>query len=412
VFFLFAAQVTLAQAISVAAARSPALRIATDTYRQTGAAVALSNTPYQPNVTGTLSAVAGSSAPTAQSPSEDLAGVGLVQLVFDGGHVLAQIRTAQATQSAGSGTLARSAQQIAFNVAQTYYNALETRAAVKLALRIVAQDRAQENLIRAQIDAGVASRVDLATAQIPTAQALVQVARTRGQDVAALAAFDNTMGLHANADVEPAQDSAGETSTSQIPNEPATYDAAVEHAMSVRPDYQSAQRALVAANQTLRAAKTLDSPQVGVVANAGVANLPGSGLGTLPNNFVGATITLPFYDQGVRNAQSESASIGVDLQEATLSQTELGIESDVRQALGTLTGARDALVQAESELRTAQEVLVDTQVQYRAGITNLALLLNAQSGLTQAETDRLTAVYALRQAEESYLFALGDLRLP
>jgi outer membrane protein TolC len=69
-------------------------------------------------------------------------------------------------------------------------------------------------------------------------------------------------------------------------------------------------------------------------------------------------------------------------------------------------------VQTESELRTAQEVLVDTQVQYRAGITNLALLLNAQSGLTQAETDRLTAVYALRQAEESYLFALGDLRLP
>ena len=411
-FFLFAAQVTLAQAIAVAAAGSPALRIATDTYRQTGAAVALSRTPYQPNVTATLSAVAGSSAPTAQSPSEDLAGAGLSQLVFDGGHVLAQIRAAEATESAGSGTLARSAQQIAFNVAQAYYNALETRATVELTLRIVAQDRAQEDLIRAQIDAGVASRVDLATAQIPTAQALVQVARARGQDVAALAAFDNTMGLHANAAVEPASDSAGETNASQIPNEPTNYDTAVAHAMSVRPDYQSAQRAVVAANQTLRAAKTLDAPQVSLVANAGVASFPGSGLGTLPNNFVGAAMTLPVYDRGVRNAQSESASIGVDLQEATLSQTELGIESDVRQALGILTGARDALVQAESELRTAQEVLVNTQVQYRAGITNLALLLNAQSGLTQAETDRLTAVYALRQAEESYLFALGDLRLP
>ncbi|MGB7048084.1 MAG: TolC family protein, partial [Candidatus Cybelea sp.] len=270
-FFLFAAQVTLAQAIAVAAARSPALRIATDTYRQTGAAVALSKTPYQPNVTAMLSAVAGSSAPTAQSPSEDLAGAGLSQLVFDGGHVLAQIRAAEATESAGSGTLARSAQQIAFNVAQTYYNALETHATVELTLRIVAQDRAQEDLIRAQIDAGVASRVDLATAQIPTAQALVQVARARGQDVAALAAFDNAMGLHANASVEPASDSAGETNASQIPNEPTNYDAAVAHAMSVRPDYQSAQRAVVAANQTLRAAKTLDAPQVSLVANAGVA---------------------------------------------------------------------------------------------------------------------------------------------
>ena len=280
--------------------------------------------------------------------------------------MLAQIRAAEATESAGSGTLARSAQQIAFNVAQTYYDALETRATVKLALRIVAQDRAQEDLIRAQIDAGVASRIDLATAQIPTAQALVQVARARGQDVAALAAFDNALGLHANANVEPASDPAGEANASEIPGEPTNYDAAVAHAMSVRPDYQSAQRAVVAANQTLRAAKTLDAPQVSLVANAGVASFPGSGLGTLPNNFAGATMTLPVYDRGVRNAQSESASIGVDLQEATLSQTGLGIESDVRQAFGILTGARDALVQTESELRTAQEVLVDTQVQYRA----------------------------------------------
>lgn len=410
-FLLLAAQVTLAQAIAVAAARSPALRIATDTYRLTGANVAISKTPYQPNVTGTLGAIAGSTAPTAQSPSEDQAGLSVTQLVFDGGRVLAQIRAAEATESAGSGTLARSAQQIAFNVAQAYYNALETRAAVNLAVQIVAQDRAQEDLIRAQIGAGIASRVDLATAQIPTAQALVQAARARGQDVAALAVLDNAIGLHADAGVEPADDAASETSASLIPNEPASYDAAVAHAIASRPDYQSAQRSVVAANQTLRAARTLNAPAVNLVANAGAVSFPGSGLGTLPNNYVGATVTIPFYDQGERNAQSASAAIQLDLEEATLSQTELGIESEVRQAFGILAGARDALAQAESELRTAQEVLVDTQVQYRTGITNLALLLNAQSGLTQAQEDRLGAVYALRQAEQSYLFALGDLRL-
>jgi len=54
-------------------------------------------------------------------------------------------------------------------------------------------------------------------------------------------------------------------------------------------------------------------------------------------------------------------------------------------------------------------VLSGTQEQYRAGVTTLPLLLNAQAGLTQAENDRLTATYALHQAEQSYLFALGDL---
>ncbi len=210
-FLLIAAQVTLAQAIAVAAASSPALRIANDTYRLTGTNVALSATPYHPNVAGTVSATVGSNNPTAAAPTENVAGVGISQLVFDGGHVLAQIRAAQAAQAAGSGTFARSAQQIAFTVAQTYYNALEARSAERLALRIVDQDRSQENLIRAQIDAGVASRVDLATAQVPTAQALVQVARARGQNVVALAAFDNAMGLHADAGVEPVDDATGET---------------------------------------------------------------------------------------------------------------------------------------------------------------------------------------------------------
>ena len=93
-------------------------------------------------------------------------------------------------------------------------------------------------------------------------------------------------------------------------------------------------------------------------------------------------MTLPIYDQGVKNAQTESAAIQFDLETATLLQTELGIELDVRQAFGILGGAREAVTQAEAELGTAQEVLTDTQVQYRAGITNLALLLNAQSGLT------------------------------
>ncbi|MHB1551821.1 MAG: TolC family protein, partial [Vulcanimicrobiaceae bacterium] len=64
--------------------------------------------------------------------------------------------------------------------------------------------------------------------------------------------------------------------------------------------------------------------------------------------------------------------------------------------------------ETQAELNTAQEVLKATQAQYRAGVTTLPLLLNAQVGLTQAETDRLNAVYALRQAEQTYAYALGE----
>jgi hypothetical protein len=52
-------------------------------------------------------------------------------------------------------------------------------------------------------------------------------------------------------------------------------------------------------------------------------------------------------------------------------------------------------------------VLASTQAQFKAGVTTLPLLLNAQVGLTQALTDQSTAVYTLRQAEQAFLYAEG-----
>ena len=49
-----------------------------------------------------------------------------------------------------------------------------------------------------------------------------------------------------------------------------------------------------------------------------------------------------------------------------------------------------------------------TQAQYRAGVTTLPLLLNAQVGVTQALTDQVTAVYTLRQSQQALYYALGS----
>jgi outer membrane protein TolC len=59
------------------------------------------------------------------------------------------------------------------------------------------------------------------------------------------------------------------------------------------------------------------------------------------------------------------------------------------------------------ELAEAQTVLASTQAQFKAGVTTLPLLLNAQVGLTQALTDQSTAVYTLREAEQAFLYAEG-----
>jgi outer membrane protein TolC len=72
-----------------------------------------------------------------------------------------------------------------------------------------------------------------------------------------------------------------------------------------------------------------------------------------------------------------------------------------------LVSARAALDQTQQEYSTAVTNLQSTQAQYKAGVTTLPLLLNAQVQLTQALTDQVTAVYTLRQAEQTYLYQIG-----
>jgi outer membrane protein TolC len=72
-----------------------------------------------------------------------------------------------------------------------------------------------------------------------------------------------------------------------------------------------------------------------------------------------------------------------------------------------LVGARSQLDEAQAEYTNAALVLNETQAQYKYGVTTLPLLLNAQVGLTTALSDQVTAVYNLREAEQTYLFSIG-----
>jgi len=97
-------------------------------------------------------------------------------------------------------------------------------------------------------------------------------------------------------------------------------------------------------------------------------------------------------------------------QRAAVARLQAGnqtVQLNVRQALINLISAYAALDQTSAELKNAQSVLLSTQAQYRAGVTTLPLLLNAQVGITTALTAEVTAAYAIRQAEQALLFAEG-----
>lgn len=406
-------QVTLQQAVEIAVAKSPVLAAARANRRLTQIPVSLARSALFPNISG--SATVSHSNNAGRAVSGQTIGGGFTsrglnadirQLIYDGGKLIAQLHQARANAVAGAQTYDRQLETLSFNVAQAYYTSLQSRSATQLAVQVVHQNEVQEALVRAQLRAGTASRVDLATAQLPTAQARVALVRAQGQEATALAAFANTLGLDADVAVAPANTAAA-NSTSPLVTV-LSYDQAVARALLLRPDYLAAQNGVMAAQYNVQAQRSGLLPTLTANATYGTNSTTVTGTDFRPGSTIGATLSIPIFDQGITRAQTEQAQAQLDLAQSQLDQTKLGVELNVRQALVGLVTAQGAVAQAQAELAKAQEILKATQAQYRAGVTTLPLLLNAQVGLTTAETDELNAIYGLRQAEQTYVFALGE----
>lgn len=421
--------VTLPQAIAIGYAQSPLLAQARAQLEIAAAPVSLAKTAILPNIAGSASttrnhAESGSRNSTtvtdpntgvttttvASGPSSTVnnnLSVTLRQLIFDGGRVAAQLRSAQNNQSAQADQYRRTLQTVAFNVANAYYNQLAAQRATAIAVQTVAVNLVNEDLVNAQIRAGAEARSDLSTAQLPTAQARLAVVRAQGTELSTQAAFANAMGLDANTLVLPRDDTPvnGAPITTFIPI-PA-YQQAITRAIALRPDLSAAAFSVESNRASVRAARLGNFPTLNGTATEQTASTDSSG-GTFRNNSaIGLQLSIPIFDQGITKAQTAQAQGNLDLAIANQTTTLQGVQLNVKQTLVSLVSARAALDQANAELSKAQDVLRSTQAQYKAGVTTLPLLLNAQVGLTQALTDQSTAVYTLRQAEQAFLFAEG-----
>ena len=402
--------VTLQQAIDIAVAKSPVLAAARANYQLTQIPVELARTGIFPNLSATASSSHSNSGTVAGRNSGSFTSKSLTanlrQLIYDGGKVIAQIHQARANAVAGSDTYERQLETLSLNVAQAYYLELQAQATTQVDQQLVRLNQANEALVQAQVRTGVAPRVDLITAHVPTVQAEVALIQAQGTQASALGAFANQLGLDANTLVKPINNSPSNPATMLVTVLP--YDQAVTRALALRPDYLSAEQAVLAGQYNVQAMRAGHFPTLTGSAAYGTNSTTVNGTNFAPSSSVGFTLSIPIYDQGITRAQVEQALAELDLANAQLSQTKLGVELNVQQALVGVISDQAAVVQTEAALAAAQESLRATQAQYRAGVTNLFSLLQAQTNLTSAETTELTAVYTLRQAEQTYIYALGE----
>jgi outer membrane protein len=359
---------------------------------------------------------------SASTVSSESATISITQLIYDGGRTIAAIRSAKEADISGRATLLRNLQTLALNIANAYYTVLEDNATVTADAQLVHEFEVNEASVAAQIRNGAAPRSDIAAAQFQTAQAKGNLVTAQGAAIGAQGTFATTLGLDADSMVVPKSLRA----QASVPNP--TYAASLKRALIMRPDYIAAAYTVQSDQEGVRYAKLARFPVLTASGNDGISRtfidcysttsidkkgnvFPVSECPGPPawsnDKSIALSLTIPIYDQGLTNYNVAVAASQLDQALATLTTTRLTVESDVRSALATLISSRASIVQAKTELTSAQVSLDATQAQYRVGASTILNVVTAEANLSTAQSAYISALYGVYTAEQSYLYATG-----
>lgn len=301
--------------------------------------------------------------------------------------------------------LARVRQQLALDVKNGYYNVLRAQAFVRVNEAAVAQSQEQLRVTEAQLRAGVASQFDVlrARTQLQTnQQALIN---SRNQVAIARNAFANTLGIDPSTPVEIA-----DAPTDAVPAEaPALEEGAlITQALTRRPEYLQADVNLLKASKNIRLARRNLEPYVSV-GLSGTYNITEPALGRDKSTAaVSVGLTVPLYDGGATRAAVDAARSDERGAQITKDQYVRGIKAEVQQTIIAVRDAFDRSVVANASVVEAREALRLANVRYRAGVGTQLEVNDAQTALTQAETNQVNAQYDYLAAQARLQRATGQ----
>ncbi|GAB3438199.1 efflux transporter outer membrane subunit [Massilia solisilvae] len=257
-------------------------------------------------------------------------------------------------------------------------------------------------LIRLRFENGVASRIDLDSAQSLVDNArfvLQQQLRQRAQD-------DNLLTLLIGQPIPGALPAGSTLAATNLPDLPAGLPSDL---LAERPDIRAAEQQLIAANANIGAARAAYFPRIALTANGGSASTQLSNLfssGSYGWQFQ-QNITMPIFDFGRTRAGVESAKAGRDI---AVAQYERSIQTAFREVSDALAGQAtfaEQLRAARSSADTEANRFSLVNQRYRTGTASYLDLLDAQRSLFQAQLTAVQANLARLQNQVTLYRVLG-----
>jgi TolC family type I secretion outer membrane protein len=412
---------TLPDLVDIALCRNPQTAVSWANLRASAAATGIARSNLLPTVSATIGPVlnrndsfgggggfiggggqiiGGSGGTTTVSTSARLA---INYLLFDGGGRAAQIAAADAQARAALAQYADTAQGVVLNTI-TAYNSLAANRAVEAAntanLAFAGQSR---DFAGARKNAGVATSADRLQAETALAQAELTLVQTRGNIATAAAQLAVAIGMPPTTVLALAP--AAPLASGALLRSGA--EALIADAERLRPDIMAARANIIAAEANVRSAQSLGRPNVGVTVSNSLNAIDTS----INSNSgaIGLLLTLPLFSGWNTRYQIAQARAQLDQQKASAENTRQQAGLAVYSNFVALDTALASLGAARALLASAAESADLAQGRYKAGVGNFTDLLNAQSALASARQQLVQAEFNVRTANAQLARAVGSI---
>lgn len=316
-----------------------------------------------------------------------------------GGRLESQIALAQANLRGAEAALERAKQQLVLDVKQAYYQVLLAQAGVEVAAR--AASAADENLrvARARVAAGVSPRFDEVQAEVNLANARQGQIRSHNSLALAQHGLNALMVLPLDTVLQPR-----ETMT-VVPVRSDTA-ALVRRALEARPEMVEHRARIDVALAAVEIARAGGRPMVVLSGGPSYGN-PGGSLVKTSGWAVTLSATLSLFDGGLTAQRVREAESRVEQLREAEAQIRQGIELEVRRALLNLSSAAEELAAADKAVELAKEGLRIANVRFAAGVSTNLEVVTAQASLSQAEGNRIQALFNVNLARAQLERAAG-----
>lgn len=347
------------------------------------------STPSTTNLSGSVSGLSASGSQLT---------VSLRQLLFDFNHNRDLVRQSRELEGVALQNLTAVQQTLVLQVKQAFYTYVQNQRLIGVNEENLRDQQEHLRQAQARYQAGLGLPSDVVRSEAAVSDAIFNLTQARATADISRVSLLNLMGIDPRTPLQANDSDEPDADTS---NPQGFFDTALRQ----RPEVAQAAAQLRADQYALKAARTTNAPSL----NASL-----SYSGRFPNDTprsdsLSAILALQWtpLDGGLTAGAVKQARANLESGQAQLYGAQQSVLQDVAQSYINLKTAEQRLKTAMAEEANATEAARLASGRFRAGLGILLDVLDAESALLQARTNRVNAVSALNQSRAAMQRAIG-----